>query len=124
MNPATHTADGYQGCQKSDKAVIDTKREIAKAAGVSHDTISKRLFRARMRRRLGLLQIDCYKTATKRTGENHGNSRKAQNAYHRHRTQKRPYSLRNTAFLLGFQWCTWRGSNSQPSASEADALSN
>ena len=28
-------------CQKSDKAVIDTKRELAKAAGVSHDTIAK-----------------------------------------------------------------------------------
>ena len=28
-------------CQKSDKSPIDTKREIAKAAGVSHDTIAK-----------------------------------------------------------------------------------
>ncbi len=27
--------------QKSDKAAIDTKKEIAKAAGVSHDTIYK-----------------------------------------------------------------------------------
>jgi DNA-binding XRE family transcriptional regulator len=40
-NLATHTAEGYQGCQKSDKAVVDTKKEIAKAAGVSHDTIAK-----------------------------------------------------------------------------------
>lgn len=30
-----------QGCQKSDKVEIDTKREIAKVAGVSHDTIAK-----------------------------------------------------------------------------------
>jgi len=28
-------------CQKSDKPVIDTKKEVAKAAGVSHDTIAK-----------------------------------------------------------------------------------
>ena len=28
-------------CQKSDKSCIDTKKEIAKAAGVSHDTIAK-----------------------------------------------------------------------------------
>lgn len=28
-------------CQKSDKAVIDTKRELAKVADVSHDTIAK-----------------------------------------------------------------------------------
>ena len=28
-------------CQKSDRSPIDTKREIAKAAGVSHDTIAK-----------------------------------------------------------------------------------
>lgn len=27
--------------QKSDKAVIDTKKEIAKLAGVSHDTVAK-----------------------------------------------------------------------------------
>lgn len=40
-NLITHTAEGYQGCQKSDKAVVDTKKEIAKAAGVSHDTIAK-----------------------------------------------------------------------------------
>ena len=40
-NMATHTTEGYQGCQKSDKAVVDTKKEIAKAAGVSHDTIAK-----------------------------------------------------------------------------------
>lgn len=29
------------GCQISDKASIDTKKEIAKMAGVSHDTIAK-----------------------------------------------------------------------------------
>ncbi len=29
--------------QKSDKAVIDTKKELAKIAGVSHDTIIKEL---------------------------------------------------------------------------------
>lgn len=40
-NLVTHTTDGYQPCQKSDKAPIDTKKEIAKAAGVSHDTIAK-----------------------------------------------------------------------------------
>ena len=40
-NLATHTKDGYQGCQKSDKAAIDTKKEIAKAADVSHDTVAK-----------------------------------------------------------------------------------
>ena len=62
-NLVTHTKEGYQGlqisakadneekqgCQKSDKAdvvvapkkPIDTKKEIAKAAGVSHDTIAK-----------------------------------------------------------------------------------
>lgn len=62
-NLVTHTKEGYQGlqisakadnkekqgCQKSDKAdvilapkkSIDTKKEIAKAAGVSHDTIAK-----------------------------------------------------------------------------------
>lgn len=40
-NLITHTQSGYQGCQNSDKAVIDTKRELAKAAGVSHDTIAK-----------------------------------------------------------------------------------
>ena len=39
------TADGYQGCQKSDKAVIDTKKEVAKLAGVSHDTIAKESLR-------------------------------------------------------------------------------
>ena len=27
--------------QKSDKAVVDTKKELAKLAGVSHDTIAK-----------------------------------------------------------------------------------
>ena len=31
----------YSLCQKSDKPAIDTKKEIAKAAGVSHDTIAK-----------------------------------------------------------------------------------
>ena len=40
-NLVTHTSEGYQGCQNSDKAPIDTKKEIAKAAGVSHDTIAK-----------------------------------------------------------------------------------
>ena len=40
-NLVTHTLDGYQGCQNSDKAVIDTKKELAKVAGVSHDTIAK-----------------------------------------------------------------------------------
>ena len=62
-NLVTHTKEGYQGlqisakadneekqgCQKSDKAdvvvapkkPIDTKKEIAKVAGVSHDTIAK-----------------------------------------------------------------------------------
>ena len=40
-NLVTHTECGYQGCQKSDKAEIDTKKELAKAAGVSHDTIAK-----------------------------------------------------------------------------------
>jgi N6-adenosine-specific RNA methylase IME4 len=31
----------YSLCQKSDKPAIDTKKELAKVAGVSHDTISK-----------------------------------------------------------------------------------
>ena len=31
----------YSPCQKSDKPSIDTKKELAKAAGVSHDTIAK-----------------------------------------------------------------------------------
>ena len=31
----------YSLCQKSDKPSIDTKKEIAQAAGVSHDTIAK-----------------------------------------------------------------------------------
>lgn len=39
-NLVTHTADGYQGLQKSAKAV-DTREELAKIAGVSHDTIHK-----------------------------------------------------------------------------------
>lgn len=34
-------ASGGAVCQKSDKPVIDTKRELAKVAGVSHDTIAK-----------------------------------------------------------------------------------
>ena len=35
--------DHGKGCQKSDKAIeaIDTKREIAAIAGVSHDTVAK-----------------------------------------------------------------------------------
>ncbi len=41
-NQKTHTAEGYkQPCQKSDNPAVDTKREIAKAAAVSHDTIAK-----------------------------------------------------------------------------------
>lgn len=40
-NLITHTSEGYQGCLKSDKAIVDTKKEIAKAAGVGHDTIAK-----------------------------------------------------------------------------------
>lgn len=32
---------GQKGCQISDNLNIDTKKEIAKAAGVSHDTIAK-----------------------------------------------------------------------------------
>lgn len=39
-NRATHTFEGYQLRQNSDKAV-DTKKELAKVAGVSHDTIAK-----------------------------------------------------------------------------------
>lgn len=39
-NLATHTAEGYQGLQNSAKAV-DTRKELAAAAGVSHDTIAK-----------------------------------------------------------------------------------
>ena len=36
-----HLAEG-KGCQKSDKvSQVDTKREIAVVAGVSHDTIAK-----------------------------------------------------------------------------------
>ncbi len=37
---ATHTETGYQGLQNSAKAV-DTRQELAKVAGVSHDTIAK-----------------------------------------------------------------------------------
>jgi phage N-6-adenine-methyltransferase len=40
-NLVTHTESGYQGLQKSAKAEIDTRKEIAKVAGVSHDTIAK-----------------------------------------------------------------------------------
>lgn len=32
-NLVTHTADGYQGCQKSDKAVVDTKKRSRKIGG-------------------------------------------------------------------------------------------
>lgn len=32
---------GQKGCQISDNLNIDTKKEIARAAGVSHDTIAK-----------------------------------------------------------------------------------
>lgn len=32
---------GVKGCQKSDKVNVDTKKELAKVAGVSHDTIAK-----------------------------------------------------------------------------------
>lgn len=39
-NLVTHTDDGYQGLQNSAKAV-DTRKELAAAAGVSHDTIAK-----------------------------------------------------------------------------------
>jgi len=39
-NLITHTGNGYEGCQKSDKQEIDTKKELAKVAGVSHDTIA------------------------------------------------------------------------------------
>lgn len=38
-NLSTHTKDGYQRCQNSDK--VDTKKELAHVAGVSHDTIAK-----------------------------------------------------------------------------------
>lgn len=39
-NLITHTETGYQGLQNSAKAV-DTRKEIAKIAGVSHDTVTK-----------------------------------------------------------------------------------
>lgn len=39
-NLITHTETGYQGLQNSAKAV-DTRNELAKIAGVSHDTIAK-----------------------------------------------------------------------------------
>ena len=39
-NLSTHTVDGYQGLPNSAKAV-NTRQEIAKAAGVGHDTIAK-----------------------------------------------------------------------------------
>ena len=32
---------GKEGCLISDNPVIDTKKELAKVAGVSHDTIAK-----------------------------------------------------------------------------------
>lgn len=35
------TEAGGAVCQKSDKPIIDTKKELAKVAGVSHDTIAK-----------------------------------------------------------------------------------
>jgi phage N-6-adenine-methyltransferase len=40
QNLVTHTETGYQGLQNSAKAV-DTRQELAKVAGVSHDTIAK-----------------------------------------------------------------------------------
>ena len=42
-NQSAGGGDQKSGCQISDKAIepIDTKREIAKAAGVSHDTVAK-----------------------------------------------------------------------------------
>ncbi len=40
-NLVTHTKNGYkQLCQNSDNPV-DTKKELSKLAGVSHDTISR-----------------------------------------------------------------------------------
>ena len=36
-----HQGERTDICQKSDRSSIDTKRELAKAAGVSHDTIAK-----------------------------------------------------------------------------------
>lgn len=39
-NLVTHTDKGYQGFQNSEKAV-DTRKELAKIAGVSHDTVAK-----------------------------------------------------------------------------------
>lgn len=36
-----HQGERTDICQKSDRSAIDTKRELAKAAGVSHDTIAK-----------------------------------------------------------------------------------
>ena len=42
LNLATSTGGANpRPCQKSDKAAIDTKRELAKVANVSHDTIHK-----------------------------------------------------------------------------------
>lgn len=38
---ATQNNNAASACQKSDKAVVDTKKEVAKLAGVSHDTIAK-----------------------------------------------------------------------------------
>ena len=37
----TEGINQYSPCQKSDKPTIDTKKELAKVAGVSHDTIHK-----------------------------------------------------------------------------------
>ena len=36
-----HQGERTDICQKSDRSIIDTKKELAKAAGVSHDTIAK-----------------------------------------------------------------------------------
>lgn len=42
-NQAEYHGNQYESglCQKSDKVQIDTKKEVAKLAGVSHDTIAK-----------------------------------------------------------------------------------
>ena len=40
-NLVTHTSIGYEGCHKCDKAQVDTKKELAKVAGVSHNTIAR-----------------------------------------------------------------------------------
>lgn len=43
MSKAGASYSPKEGCQNSDKvtAAIDTKKELAKAAGVSHDTIAR-----------------------------------------------------------------------------------